>query len=88
MQQHKKEWLESNESFKHLLAKQMPLTRNLLLDTISSDLSRLSSHIVIRGGVDGVGPSNMSGDLPGKKSQLDLRSFSVGVPVVGCTVMP
>jgi hypothetical protein len=37
--------------------------------------------------VDG-GPANMSGDLPGKKSQLDLRPFGVGVPAVGRTVMP
>jgi len=28
------------------------------------------------------------GDLPGKKSQLDLRSFGVGVLAVGCKVMP
>ena len=38
--------------------------------------------------VDGVGPANMSGDLPSKKSQLDVRSFGVGVPVVGRIVMP
>jgi len=30
----------------------------------------------------------MLGDLPGKKSQLDLRPFGVGVPRVGRTVMP
>lgn len=38
--------------------------------------------------VDGVGPTNMSGNLPGKKSQLDLRPFGVGVPIVGRTVSP
>lgn len=38
--------------------------------------------------VDGVGPANMSGDLLGKKSQLDVRAFDVGVPVVGRTVSP
>jgi len=30
----------------------------------------------------------MSGDLPGKKSQLDLRPFGVGVPTIGHTVSP
>ena len=38
--------------------------------------------------VDGARPANMSGDLLGKKSQLDLRPFGVGVPAVGHTVMP
>ena len=38
--------------------------------------------------VDGVVPANMSGDLPGKKSQLDLRLFGVGVQVVGRMVTP
>ena len=38
--------------------------------------------------VDGAGPTNMSGDLPGKKSQLDLRPFGVGVPAVGRKVIP
>jgi len=33
--------------------------------------------------VHGVGPANMSGNLPDKKSQLDLRPFGVGVLVVG-----
>jgi len=37
--------------------------------------------------VDGVGPTNMSMDLPSKKSQLDLRLFGVGVPIVGHTIM-
>ena len=37
---------------------------------------------------DGVGPANMSGDLPSKKSQLDLRLFCVGVLVVGCMISP
>ena len=27
-------------------------------------------------------------DLPDKKYQLELRSFGVGVPVVGCTIIP
>jgi len=30
----------------------------------------------------------MSRDLPGKKSQLDLKSFGVGVAVVGRIVPP
>jgi len=30
----------------------------------------------------------MLGDLPGKKSQLDLQSFGVGVPAVGHTLSP
>jgi len=38
--------------------------------------------------VDSDGPANMLGDLLGKKSQLDLIPFGVGVPTVGCTVMP
>ena len=38
--------------------------------------------------VDGVRPTNMPGDLPGKKSQLDLKLFGVGVPAVGHTVSP
>ena len=38
--------------------------------------------------VDGAGVANMSGDLLGKKSQLDLRPFGVGVLVVGRMVMP
>jgi len=37
--------------------------------------------------VDGAGPTNMIGDLPGKKSQLDLKPFGVGVPVVGSRAM-
>jgi len=37
---------------------------------------------------DGVGPTNMSGGLPGKKFELDLRPFGVGVPAVGCMVFP
>ena len=46
--------------------------------------------IIVQGldSIDGVGPTNMSGDLPGKKSQLDLRLFGVGVPTLGRTVMP
>lgn len=28
------------------------------------------------------------GDLPTKKPQLDLRLFNVGVPAMGCKVMP
>ena len=38
--------------------------------------------------VNGAGPTNMSGDIPGKKSQLDLRLFGVGVPTVGHMVSP
>jgi len=38
--------------------------------------------------VDGVGLANMPGDLLGKKSKLNLRLFSVGIPVVGRMVMP
>ena len=38
--------------------------------------------------VDIVGPANMSGDLLGKKSQLELRPFGVGVPTMGHMVMP
>ena len=38
--------------------------------------------------VDGVRPANMLVDLPGKKSQLDLKLFSVGVLVVGRIVSP
>lgn len=41
-----------------------------------------------QGSFDGAGPTNMSGDLPGKNSQLDLRLFGVGALVVGCMVMP
>jgi len=36
---------------------------------------------------DGSRPANMSGDLPSKKSQLDLRPFGVGVPTMTHTVM-
>jgi len=38
--------------------------------------------------VDGVGPANMSRASPDKNSQLDLRPFGVGVPVVGGSVVP
>jgi len=38
--------------------------------------------------VDGVGPTNISGDIPGKKSELDLRPFGVGVPAADHMVMP
>jgi len=38
--------------------------------------------------VDVVGLANMSGDLFGKKSQLDLKPFGVGVPIVGSKSMP
>lgn len=38
--------------------------------------------------VDGAGLANMLGDLLGKKSQLDLRSFGVGVLAVGRMVSP
>ena len=38
--------------------------------------------------VDGAGPTNMSRDLPGKKSQVDLRPFAIGVLAVGRMVMP
>ena len=38
--------------------------------------------------IDGARPANMSGDLPDKKSQLDLRSFGVRVPAMGRTIMP
>jgi len=44
--------------------------------------------VFIFGTVDGAGPTNMSGDFPDKKSQLDLRPFGVGVPAVGRTVVP
>jgi len=37
---------------------------------------------------DGAGPTNMSGDLSGKKSQLDLILFGVGVLAVGRMVSP
>ena len=37
---------------------------------------------------DGARLANMSSDLPGKKYQLDLRPFGVGVPVVGHRVSP
>lgn len=40
------------------------------------------------GPIDGARPTNMSGDLPGKKYQLDLRLFGVRVPTMGCTVIP
>ena len=38
--------------------------------------------------VDSAGPASMSGDLPSKKSQLDLIRFGVGVLAVGSKVMP
>jgi len=38
--------------------------------------------------VEGTGPTNMLGDLPSKKSQLDLRSFGLGVLAVGRMVLP
>jgi len=38
--------------------------------------------------VDGDGPANVSGDLPGKRSQLDLIPFVVGVAAVGRMVLP
>lgn len=41
-----------------------------------------------KGSVDGVGPANMSGDLPSKKSQLDDRLFGVGVPAIASIVKP
>jgi len=41
-----------------------------------------------KGTIVGAGPANMSGNLPGKKSQLDLRPFGVGVPALSRTVLP
>jgi len=38
--------------------------------------------------VNGSRPTNMSSDIPGKKSQLDFRPFGVGVPIVGSKVVP
>ena len=38
--------------------------------------------------VDGAGPTNMLGDLLGKKSQLYLKPFGVGVLAVGCMLFP
>ena len=38
--------------------------------------------------VDGVGPTNIKGDILGNKSQLDLRPFGVGAPAMGSKVMP
>lgn len=38
--------------------------------------------------IDGVGPTNMSGDLPSKNSQLELKLFGLGVPPVGSKFMP
>ena len=38
--------------------------------------------------VDGARPANMLRDLPGNKSQVDLRPLGVGVLEVGCTIMP
>jgi len=38
--------------------------------------------------VDGARPTNMLGDLPDKKSQLDLKPFGVGVLAVSSTVSP
>lgn len=45
--------------------------------------SKLAGHFF-----NGARLTNMSGNLPDKKSQLDLRSFQVGGPVVGSTVVP
>ena len=56
--------------------------------------NRMRGHNLSSGGpssakhVDGDGPANMSGDLRGKKSQLDLRLFGVGVPTVGHMISP
>ena len=36
--------------------------------------------------VDGAGPANMSGDLPSKKSHLNLRLFGLGFLAMGCTI--
>jgi len=44
--------------------------------------------VLMQEGVDSAGPANMLGDLLGKKSQLDLKLFGVGVPTVGSTVFP
>ena len=52
---------------------------------VKSNIENCFHHKV---SVDGVVPANMSGDLPGKKSQLDLRPFGVVVPTLGRTVMP
>lgn len=40
------------------------------------------------GFIDNIGPTNISGDLPDKKSQPDLRPFGVRVPVMGSTLVP
>jgi len=52
------------------------------------ELGHFSTNYWLNKYVDGVGPANMSGDLPGKNSQLDLRPFGVGVLAVGHMVMP
>ena len=38
--------------------------------------------------VDNVGTANMLGDIPDKKSQLDLKPFGEGVPVMSHTFSP
>jgi len=45
-------------------------------------------HLIINEGVDDARPTNMLGDLPSKKSQLDLRPFGVGTSIVGSNAVP
>ena len=65
-----------------------------LHDRYAKVQNRMRAHSLSSGppssarNVDGAGSPNMSGDLPGKKSQLDPRPFGVGSPTMGRTVMP
>jgi len=55
-------------------------------------IERTNSELTLSGDtnelVDGVGPTNMSVDLPSNKSQLYLRPFGVGVSTMCHTVSP
>ena len=64
---------------------------DIIHDRCEKVQNRMTGHILSSGppssarNVDSAGPANMSRDLLGKKSQLDLRPFGVGFPVVGRT---
>ena len=48
----------------------------------------MTQFVELYGYVDGVGPAIIQGDLPSKKSQLDVIPFATGIPIVGGNVVP
>ena len=65
--------IDENMRFKFIITRLETLSKALEYANVFIDDARLA---------------NMLRDLPGKKSQLDLRPFGVGVLAVGSTASP